>query len=448
MVTPLYYYVKDITDLISGWPLLLFVAAISLFCTVYYNFVQIRYFFESWRLALCPAADQEKGKGASITPLQAFVNSLGISLGNGSLAGVATSIYVGGPGAVFWMTVTGFFLMAVRFAEIYLSIYYTDNRMRLGGPVLYLRRLRGGNFLSVLYAILALAYGYMVGNAIQVNAISISLQNVFNLDAKLIAAFFLLFLGYVSSGGAQRILKLSGAIVPFKVVLFFASSGAVLVYYWQSLYSTIALICVSAFNVQAVAGGAIGYGLQVALKEGVLRSVMASEAGLGTTGIFFGSTESKTPMRDAIMGMLTVFISTLVCLLVGLCIVVSGVWGSGLSSTALTVAAFQTVFGVVGGWIVTLLAISFGLGLIVSYAFVVREIWLYFTGNRYEMLGNIIYCSFAVLGALCNMHVLWPIVDAINMAMLFVNLFGILLLSGVIRQGILAYQKRDNNFTK
>lgn len=448
MSTPIYQYLQHANDLVSGWPLLLFVAAVSLFCTLYYNFVQIRYFFASWRLALCPSVDQSAQKNSSITSLQAFINSLGISLGNGSLAGVATSIYIGGPGAVFWMVVTGFFLMAVRFAEIYLSIYYTDSRVRIGGPVLYLRRLYGGNFWSTLYALLALGYGYMVGNAIQTNAISISLQSIFTIDAKIIALFFLLFMFYVISGGARRILKLSDAIVPLKVILFFVSSLVVLVYYWQSLYDAVLLICTSAFTAQAVAGGAIGYALQNAAKEGILRVVMATEAGLGTSGIFFGSTESKQPMRDAIMGMLTVFISTIVCALVGLCVVVSGVWNSGLSSTALTIAAFQTVFGVAGGWLVTLLSLSFGLGLIVSYAFVVREIWLYFTSNRYEMVGNIIYCTFSALGALANVHVLWPIVDAINMAMLFVNLIGIVALSGVIRNAVLAYQKQGSNFTK
>lgn len=442
MLTMMVEQIQNMIAVLLGWPLLIVVSFASLFCTVAYGFVQFRYFFASWAFALFPSSkDVQLGK-AALSPLQAFINSLGMSLGNGALAGVATSICLGGPGALFWLVVTGLLLMAVRFAEVYLSMYYADVHARIGGPMLYLKRLYGGKYLSLSYALFVLLYGYIVGNAIQTNAISISLQRVLNLQPVVIALFFLVFMFYVVSGGAQRILRVSDAIVPIKVILFFVSCFIVVGYHWQSVWPALLIIYTSAFGLQAATGGVMGYLIQNAMRQGMLRILMASEAGLGTSGILFGSTSSKRIMEDSIMSMLTVFISVIVCFLIGLCIIVSGVWDCGLTSTALTIAAFQTVFGEFGGWLVTLLSMSFGLGLIVSYAFIAREMWLYLSSNRYEKFGSYLYCACSVIGTLCNVHVLWTIVDAINVCMLFLNLIGIIWLSSVVSKGIRSYENR------
>ncbi len=428
---------------VTGWPLIIFVVVASLFCTVSFSFVQFRYFLDTFRIMLFPGKQNLEKGSADLSPLQAFINSLGLGLGNGSIAGVAASIYAGGPGSVFWLVFIGIFLMAIRFAEVFLSVYYTDVHAHLGGPILYLRRLFGGRYLAYLYAILALCYALVMGNAIQTNAISISLQTMGGIHPIVIAGLFLVFVLYMLYGGAQRIMAFSDKIVPLKVILFFLSSLAVLAYHWQSLFAAVALVCKSAFSYTAVAGGLMGYSIQHAMRFGIFRAVMATEAGLGTSGILFGSTESKRPMEDGIMSMLAVFISTIVSMLVGLCIVVSGVWNSGLTSTALTIASFRTVFGVFGGWVVTALSVSFGIGLIVSYAFVARIVWRYLTGNRYELVGDGIYCLFACVGALSNAHILWYVGDIINAAMILINVSAIMLLRKVIKDGIATY-KRDH----
>lgn len=436
-------YIYDVHAFVTGWPLIIFVIVASIVCTISFSFVQFRYFLKMFKLTLFPDKQDFKKGQAGLSPLQAFTNSLGLGLGNGSIAGVATSIYAGGPGSVFWLVFIGFFLMAIRFAEVFLSIYYTDIHAHVGGPIVYLKRLFAGRYLAYCYAILALCYALVMGNAIQTNAISISLQTMGNIDPIIIAAGILFFVLYLLRGGAQRILAFSDRIVPFKVILFFVSSLVVLLYHWQSLAGAVVLICKSAFTYTALAGGMVGYSVQQAMRFGIFRAVMATEAGLGTSGILFGSTESKQPMEDGLMSMLAVFVSTLVCALVGLCIVASGVWDSGLASTALTIAAFQTVFGVFGGWVVTVLSVSFGIGLLVSYAFVARTVWRYLTGNRYEWLGNGIYCLFACMGALSNAHILWYVGDIINAAMILLNVSAIMLLSKVIKDGIASY-KRDH----
>jgi AGCS family alanine or glycine:cation symporter len=431
----------SVVTLALGWPLIIFVAAASLFCTVAYGLIQFRYFVASWKLVLFPSKLTAGTNKAELSPLQAFINSLGMSLGNGVIAGVATSICIGGPGAIFWLAVTGLFLMAIRFAEIYLSIYYQDSRAHIGGPTIYLKNLFAGKQLSLLYTILALCYANLVGNAIQVNAISVSLQTIADIKPLFIAIVTFFFVLYVMLGGAQRILKISDTLVPFKVGLFFISSIIVLIYHWQSLFEAIKLICVSAFSSEAFLAGTVGYSVQQAIRSGMLRCIMATEAGLGTSGILYGATESKKPVDDAIMSMLTVFISTVVCFLVGLSIVVSGVWDCGLTSTALTITSYKTVFGVFGGIVVTTLAMSFGMGLIVSYGFIARELWLYLTSGRHELLGSIIYCLFATIGALCNAHILWVFGDLINAGMIVLNILGILMFNKVIKDGIAAYQR-------
>lgn len=424
-----------------GWPLIIFVATTSLFCTMIYGFIQFRYFFASWKMVLFPSEVAVGTNKAELSPLQAFINSLGMSLGNGAIAGVAASICIGGPGSIFWLVITGILLMAVRFAEVYLSVYYADIHAHIGGPMLYLKRLAAGRQLALLYAVFALIYANIVGNAIQTNAISISLQTITSVNPVIVASLLFFFVLYVMLGGAKRILAISDKLVPFKVGLFFMSSFMVIAYHWQSFFSAIELICRAAFSSQAVVGGVAGFAVQHAMRAGMFRVVMATEAGLGTSGILFGSTESKRPMEDAIMSMLTVFIGTIVCFLVGLSIVISGVWNCGLTSTALTIASYETVFGFWGGIVVTVLSVSFGMGLIVSYGFIARELWLYFTSGRYEVIGILFYCIFSAIGALCNAHILWVFGDLINAGMIVLNIVGILMFNKVIKDGIAAYQR-------
>ena len=393
----LYEYIEKISNAVVGWPLLIFVGVVSLFCTIAYNFVQVRYFVQSWKFMLFPEKLDRKSAQAALTPVQAFLNSLSASLCNGSIAGVATAIYAGVPGSLFWLAIIGFFLMAIRFAEVYLSIYYQDVRIRIGGPMIYLRKLVGGRVLSYAYALFAIGYAFISGNAMQVNSVSVSLQAAWSIQPMIIAVVILLFTLYVMLGGARRILAVSDAIVPVKVILFFVSSLIVLIYHYQSLFSSLTLIVQVALTPQAVAGGVIGYSVQQAIRFGVSRSIMATEAGLGTSGILFGSTGGDRPVQDAIMSMLVVFISTVVCLMVGLCIVASGVWNSGLTSTALTIASFETVFGNLGGWVVTALSVSFGMGLLVTYAFIAREVWLYLTAGRFELVFSLLYCYFSFI---------------------------------------------------
>ena len=225
-----------------------------------------------------------------------------------------------------------------RFAEVFLSTYYANTastRAGFGGPMLYLRNVPGGYFLSILYAVLTLVFGLMIGNGMQTNSISASLKTTWDMPIEISAVALLIFVFYIVSGGAARIARVSERLVPLKVGTFFLSTFAILGYHSQAIIPALKLIWASAFQPISIAGGALGvtvFAVQQAMQYGIIRSIFATETGLGTAGILFSSTGSEEPVKDGIMSMLSTFISTLVCFIVALCILVSNVLPAGLTS--------------------------------------------------------------------------------------------------------------------
>ena len=277
----------------------------------------------------------------------------------------------------------------------------------------------------------------------QVNSIAISIEKAVGVSPYIIGLLLFAFVVYIMLGGAHRVIKASEALVPIKVGLFCISTIIILIYYFNSIVPALKLIISSALNPQAVAGGIIGFTVAQAMRYGIERAVMATEAGLGTTAIMFGSTGSKEPARDAIMSMLSTFITTLVAFIMGLCIVVSGVWNNGLTSTALTMSAFATVFGTLGNWIVVFLAVTFGLGVVVAYAYVARETWIYVTNGSYMWLFTAIYCAITFLGCITPVNLVWTIAGILNNTTLLINLYGIVFLLPVIYRGLMDYINRQ-----
>jgi alanine or glycine:cation symporter, AGCS family len=438
------FYIKILSNWAIGWPLMIYVVGASIIFTIAFHAVQFRYFFSAWKTTLFPPQHSPL-KAGHMTPIQAFINTLSSSIGNGSLAGMATAVYAGGPGAAFWVIIFGFLLMAVRFAEVYTSTLYgtstTANRSTLGGPMLYLKYVIGGNVLSYCYAIFCLLFGLFTGNAMQANSIRLSVATTWGVPPLASAIMLLLFVLYVVCGGAPRIIKASDRIVPIKVGVFFVASFVILIFHYASLWQAIILIVSSAFKPLALAGGVIGFTVQQAVSYGLFRSIVATESGLGTAAILFGFTGSDKPMTSGFMGMIGTFVSTLVCFLVALCIVVSGVWNTGLNSTALTIAAYNTVFGSFGGWIVSFLSISFGVGVLVTYAYIVRAAWLFLTNGRFEFMFIFLYSFFCFAGALMTVEIVWDIINIANGGLLLINLFGLLYLLPRIRKDVIAQMK-------
>jgi len=443
------HLIGQINDVVN-WPLFIVVIGVCVVLAVGLNFIQLRYFVYAWKHILFPEKSKESHAGkVDMTPAQAFMNTLSSNLGNGSIAGVAMAIYAGGPGAALWIVICGFFLMAVRFAEAFLSMYYAQitpesTTRNLGGPMLYLRHVPGGKALAWTYGFFCLVFGLIGGNSYQTNSIRLSLGKTFNISPIVCAIVVTLFIVYIVFGGAERIIKFSVQIVPVKVIIFFGTTLVALAYHYKSIGAALALIVESAFAPTAIAGGLLGFTLQQAMREGIIASTFASESGLGTAGVLFGFTGSKNPMKDAITSMLSTFISTVVCFIVALCIISSGVWNSGETSTALTISSFQTVFGSFGGYAVSFLSITFGIGVLVAYAYIALECWLFLTGGRFVNVFNFLYCLFAFGGALIDVSLLSAAAPIPQAALLVMNLFGILCLMPVIRKNVIEFGKHKH----
>ena len=437
-------FIQQISDFVTGWPLMIFVIAVSIIYTVSLHAIQFKYFFTAWKATLTPSKTDAK-KTADMSPFQAFINTINSNLGNGSIAGMATAIYAGGPGAAFWSIIFGFILMSIRFAEVYISTLYgmrASNNTTLGGPMLYLKDVPGGKYLPHAYAFFCLLFGLLGGNAMQANSIQVSLLATWGLAPAITSAALFAFVLYILFGGASRIVKFSVSIVPIKVLVFVISTLTVLIYHYQTLFTALKLIISSSFGMPAVLGGIAGFSLQQVISAGMTRSVFATESGLGSAAILFGSTGSNDAIRNGLMGMISTLISTLVCFTVGLCIVASGVWSSGLNSTALTVASFETVLGSFGGWVVSFLSISFGFGVMVAYAYITRAAWLFLTNQKYAFGFTALYSLCALFGALATVDLVWNLINIVVAGTLFINLFGLLYLLPKIKPELM--QKLKN----
>lgn len=432
-------YAAIISAALWGWPLVIFFVTASLLFTVAFNFIQFRYFFTSWRYVFTPE-ESTKDSDTYITPLQAFINALSASIGNGSAAGMATAVFYGGPGVGFWVFTLGFFTLAIRFAEVFAATYFvekTPTGALRGGPMVYLERVPGGSVLPGLYAFFCLMLAFFGGNALQCNSIALGVERLTSLDLPIIAAVLFLFLMYLMFGGAQRIMAFSEAIIPIKVGLFFISTAIVLLYHYQNIIPALKLIVQSALMPQAITGMVLGFTIQESIRFGMSKSINATEVGLGTSAVLFGATASKDPLRSGIMSISSAFISNhLVCFVIVLVLVASGVWNSGLNSIPLTQAAYETVFHSFGTLLITFLSIAFGLGVLVAYAYIGRECWFYLSKGRGRHMFTALFCLMAVFGALANVRLVSDALDIVNGCIILINIYGLLCLLPQLRKAL------------
>lgn len=438
-------YLSACCGYLWSWPLIITYVAVGLYATFALGFVQLRYLLQSFKYIFVP--EKTVAAGAMMSPSQAFINALGSATGNGSIAGMATAVALGGPGAAFWVLVAGFIALILRYAEVYLATFVIGKHTykgAKGGPMVYLSLLPGGKYLPYFFTACMLVYGLSSGNAMQVNAIGLGIFSTWAIEPWITALVLVAFLIYIIIGGAERVLKISDTLVPFKVSVFLVSVVMVLLYHYNHIIPALQLIFANAFSVAALGGAAAGFTIQQTIKNGVSRSLNANEAGLGSAGFLFGASGAAEPVKVSIMSMASTFISTyLVCFLVALSVVASGVWNNGQSSTALTVSAYNTVFGVYGGWVVTFCAASFGLGCLVAFYFIAKECWMFLTNNKFGRLFDVIYCLVTFGGTLAKVSIIWSMNDIVNALMLLINLYAIIYFMPTMRKALYEFTKKN-----
>lgn len=427
-------------------PCLLFIFGVAVYITLQLRFVQIRYFLESIRLVTAKP-DQAHAAGG-LSPFQAFINTLGTNIGNGCLAGIAVAIGSGGPGAMVWLLILATFSMSLRFAEVFLGTYYIGKvniKGVHGGPMAYMSLLPGGLFWSYLFAILILCVFFIIGNLAQCHAVGNAVHKSLGIDEFTTAFGVLAFMIYIFLGGAQRIVKVVDLLVPFKVALFLVTAIIILIYHYQAIPSALYLMFSSSLNPQAILGGTFGFAIQKAMASGFQQGVFASEAGLGTAAVAFGTTQGKHPVQSGILAMLGVFINThVICFLVALCLIASGVWNNGETSSALVVSAYETVFGVYGGWLVMILMINFAMSVLVATAYLGKECWRFLCSGRYPYVFPIAYTIVAFCGTWMHVSLVWGLSSLINALLLMTNLIGLLWSVKIMKTELQAYRVKKH----
>lgn len=418
----------------------------GLYCSVKTGFFQL-FGLRIWLSAtvgsiLRPAEKQQSGE---ISQLQALCTALASTIGTGSIAGVATAIWFGGPGAVFWMWISAILGMMTGFVEKTLAVRTRirgAGREWMCGPMYYLRDGVGSRVLAGWYAAACLCAALISGNLVQANAIADILHTAFGWEHIVVGAGVSFAVAAVMMGGLKRVAQVSGWLVPVMAVLYLGSGLAVLIPRAGLLPGTIQMIFFCAISPEAVLGGGIGYSVSSAMRYGVARGVFTNEAGLGTSSIAHAAAEVDHPARQGMWGILEVGVSTLmVCTVTALTILTSGVYDPVLGSAgvppvcgigaSLTAAAFSSVLGEGGTLVVMLSLLMFAFSSMIGWSYYGVQCLTYLKGRKTAVFWfRIVFFVVAAAGSVCDVEQAWILVDLCNAMMAIPNLIGILILSG------------------
>jgi len=403
----------------------------GLFLTIRLRFVQIVRFPEAVR-TMIPAA--QSGARGALTPFQAFMTALAASIGTGNIAGVATAVITGGPGAVFWIWCYGFFATAIKFTEAVLGIKFrvlSGDRLS-AGPMHYLRDGLKLPWLGWLYALIAGVACLTTTPFTQPNSIAVVWQSQFHVPTWASGVAIAVLTCLVVIGGIKSIGRAAERLAPLKVFLYLAGGLIVILTHAGELPEVLSLIFREAFSTRAAVGTAAGMGMMVAMRYGLARGIYANEAGYGTAAVVYGTARSQEPVQQGLNAVMEVFIISFVTSSISaLTILVSGVWRSGLTSTAVVAAAFDTSIPVVGGWIVAFCAFLFGYTTLIGWAYYGEQFLEYVFGTRITMPYRWTYCLLIVFGAVGKVETVWAWGDLMNGLQIFPNLVGVVGLSGV-----------------
>ena len=382
--------------------------------------------------------DVDPDHPGEVSPFAALMTCLAATIGVGNIAGVATAIALGGPGAVFWMWMTALVGMATKYAEVVLAVHFrerdADGRM-VGGPMYAIRNGLGRRLagLGTAFAVFGGLAGFGIGNMVQANSIAAAMQNSFGIAPTVTGLVLLALTGAVILGGIKRIAAVSNWLVPFMAIGYVAAALIVLVVHAERIPEAFMLIVETAFTGTAAAGGFAGAAMMAAIRYGVARGIFSNEAGLGTAGIAQAAGMSSSPVRSGLIGMMGTFFDTIVvCSMTGLAIVVSGVWTSGETGAALTQLAFQSAMPGVGDEVVAVSLAVFAITTIFGWSYYGERCWQFLAGSWTIRPYRVLWTIAVFFGAVTHLDLAWTIADTLNALMAVPNLIALLALAPVV----------------
>lgn len=393
----------------------------------------------------------EKDADGDISHYQALTTALAATVGVGNIAGVATAIYLGGPGAVFWMWVTALFGMASKYSEAFMGVRFrtTDARGEIsGGPQWYLKRAIPGWFgvvLSIAFAGFAILASFGIGNMTQSNTVAAVVKDQFGITPWITGLVLMVFTGLVLIGGIKSIAKVTAAVVPSMIGLYVLAALVVLGLNIGGIPDALATIFTDAFTGTAAAGGFTGAVIAQAIQFGVARGIFSNESGLGSAAIAAAAAKTQHPVRQGLVSMTQTFIDTIIVVtMTALVIVSTGAWTSGNKGATMTSEAFSV--GLPGEWgslIVTVAVIFFAGSTVLGWAYYGERCAQRLFGIRAVKVYRVIFTLAVFLGATTELSTVWTFSDIMNGLMALPNLLGLLICSGLIARETRAYIKRD-----
>ena len=392
-----------------------------------------------------------KGSGeGEISPFNALMTALSSTVGTGNIAGVATAIGIGGPGALFWMWCTALVGMATKYAEAVLAVNYRETDAagkKVGGPMYYIKnglskRWRPLAFLFALFGSLA---GFGLANTVQSNTVSQVLLNNFDVPTIVSGLVMAIMVALVLLGGIVRIAKVAGKLVPLMTIIYLVATFVILIMHLSDIPAALVLIVDSAFNGTAATGGFAGATVMLALRMGVSRGIFSNESGLGSAPIAHAAAETNSPVRQGTIAMLGTFIDTLIiCTMTGLVLIVSGVWNSDLQGAAMTLMVFDSTLPF-GGNILSLCIALFAFTTMLGWSYYGERCAQFLLGPKVVMPFRILWVIGVFIGTQMSLGLVWKMSDALNGMMAIPNLLALLLLSPVVFKLTKQYfQQQDN----
>ena len=413
-----------------GWPMIVLLLGTGVVLTVVTGFVQFRYLLFALREVLGKLTQKGSEQG-SVSPFQAVATALASTVGVGNIAGVATAISLGGPGALFWLWVSGVLGMCTKFAEIVIAMHYREEdsagTMR-GGAMYTLRKGLGLPWLGAVFAGLVALAAFGIGNMVQANSVADSLRASFGIDTSVTGIVLAAITAAVILGGIRRIGEVTEILVPLMAIFYLAGGLFILVRFAGELPGALALVFQSAFTGAAATGGFVGATVMMALRYGIARGLFSNEAGLGSAPMVHAAARTDHPVRQGMYGIFEVFVDTiLVCTTSGLVILVTNVWTDGTTGAELAGRAFSV--GLPGTWgniVVTTSLVLFAYSTLIGWSYYGETGIVYLLGAKAAMPYRLLWLLFIYLGAVGSLHLVWDVADTLNGLMAVPNLISVL----------------------
>ena len=448
-----------LNDFAWGPVMLLLLVGTGVFLTIRTRCIQARKFGYIMKHTVGSLFQKsDKDHGSNLSPFQAVTTALAGTVGTGNIAGVTGAIFIGGPGAVFWMWVSAFFGMCTKYSEIALAVKFRtkdENGVHKGGPMYYIENGLGKNWkwLACIFAVLGGLASFGIGNIAQSSEIAGAMNGLLGLDPLVTGVILAVIVAIVVLGGVKRIGQVTSLMVPFMAIFYILAGVILICMRITEVPAALSLIVTSAFSFESVGGGIFGYAIMLAMRNGFARGVFSNEAGLGSAPIAHAASSTDEPAEQAIWGVFEVFIDTIIiCTITSMAVLLSGLplgqaaLDTYTSNGAAAVAAFNTVLpGTIGGTVIQISLLFFALSTIISWSYYGERCWGYLTHDSkvVNVIYKVVFVLVCIVGATGSGALMWDISDTLNGLMAIPNLIALLLLSGTVAKITRDYFRRD-----